>query len=158
MDNFLLTDGPDGSNHALNIAADPYTAAKFFHFMVKLILQTLMGIEAGEGNNHMRRKEGMVGKLSAYIGMVEAQERGTLHLHMILWLENMPTLTQMKEALCTKAFQKQVTVYIGATIHADLDGATASEVVKIKQIKAIVYSQLVDARDENYITVATEKE
>jgi Helitron helicase-like domain at N-terminus len=136
MDNFLPTDGPDASNHALNIAADPYMAAKFFHFTVMLVLQTLMGIEAGKGNNCIQRKEGVVGKVSAYIGMVEAQGRGTLHLHMILWLENAPTLTQMKESLCTDALQKQVTAYIRAAIHADLDGAImASEVIKIKQLR-----------------------
>ncbi|KAF8226911.1 hypothetical protein L208DRAFT_1299605, partial [Tricholoma matsutake] len=38
MDNFSPTDGLDRCDHTLNVAADPYTAAKFFHFMVRLIL------------------------------------------------------------------------------------------------------------------------
>ena len=119
--------------------------------MVKLVLQTLMGIKRGEGNNHIQRKEGVVGKLAVYISTVEAQERGTLHLHMILWLENMPILAQIKEALHTDAFRKQVAAYIRATIHANLDGATASKVMKIKPIKGIVYSQPVNPKDETIL-------
>ena len=45
MDAFLRTAGPDGEQRAQNIAADPFAAAKFFHFMVRTVLETLFKIK-----------------------------------------------------------------------------------------------------------------
>ncbi|KAG1871225.1 hypothetical protein DFJ58DRAFT_722653 [Suillus subalutaceus] len=66
LDQFDANTGPDSTWRAFIVANDPYTAAKFFRFMVYAILEELF--------------------VESYIGTVEAQGRGTLHLHMIVWL------------------------------------------------------------------------
>jgi hypothetical protein len=45
LDNFLVTAGPDKDKRAQNIAADPFAAVKFFHFMIRTIFETLLGVE-----------------------------------------------------------------------------------------------------------------
>ena len=42
LDNFILITGPNKSQHAWNVAIDPYAIAKFFHFMIQTILETLL--------------------------------------------------------------------------------------------------------------------
>ena len=38
---------------------------------------------------------GLFGHCSAYYAMVEAQGRGTLHCHMLVWLEENPSPQQL---------------------------------------------------------------
>ena len=46
MDHFLelKPQGPSADQRAYNIASDPYAAAKFFHFLIQTILETLFGV------------------------------------------------------------------------------------------------------------------
>ena len=48
LDCFLDTKDQDPTHvqHAQNIAADPYAVAKFFHFLIHTILETLIGVQA----------------------------------------------------------------------------------------------------------------
>jgi len=48
-----------------------------------LVLEILFGIKAAKGTNHVQRKPGILGEMAAYIGMAEAQNRGSLHFHFI---------------------------------------------------------------------------
>jgi hypothetical protein len=59
-----------------NVAHDPYTAAKFFHFLITTILETLFSITLGMFN--MTSNAWIFSRVSAYFGMVESQDRGTL--------------------------------------------------------------------------------
>jgi len=47
LDHFESMLGPSKEKRAQNIAADPYAAAKFFHFMIQTTLETLFGAKAG---------------------------------------------------------------------------------------------------------------
>ncbi|KAI9069658.1 hypothetical protein FKP32DRAFT_1608308 [Trametes sanguinea] len=82
IDHFLAAVGPSSDARGRNIAHDPYAAAKFFHFMIDQIVETPFTV---------RSEEGVLGPVSAYIGAVETQGRGCLHLHMLLWLPNTPS-------------------------------------------------------------------
>lgn len=42
---------------------------------------------------------GVLGRVKAYYGVVEAQGRGSLHVHMLLWLENAPSPSDMLSRL-----------------------------------------------------------
>ncbi|KAJ6518280.1 hypothetical protein C8R47DRAFT_960204, partial [Mycena vitilis] len=69
LDNFIAGLGPDGGKRAQNIAADPYAAAKFFHFMVRTILEVLFGIETTPFQ--VRSSMGILGEVATYFGLVE---------------------------------------------------------------------------------------
>ncbi|KIN98994.1 hypothetical protein M404DRAFT_156273, partial [Pisolithus tinctorius Marx 270] len=73
MDNFNSSLGPDSNHCAENIASNPYAAALFFNFIIHQVLDTLFGIQkrGSRTTSHM----GVLGRLSAYFGVVEAQGR-----------------------------------------------------------------------------------
>ncbi|KIN94543.1 hypothetical protein M404DRAFT_90965, partial [Pisolithus tinctorius Marx 270] len=73
MDNFLATIGPSKEKRAENIAGDPYAAAKFFHFTIKTIIQTLFGVTVTPYSVHCQK--GIFGFVKAYFGVVESQGR-----------------------------------------------------------------------------------
>ncbi|CAF3748506.1 unnamed protein product [Rotaria socialis] len=64
-------------------AENPICLAEFFNFLISSIIINLFGLNA-EGHS------GIFGPLQAYYGMVESQSRGTLHIHLTIWLSNAP--------------------------------------------------------------------
>ncbi|KIO01094.1 hypothetical protein M404DRAFT_108816, partial [Pisolithus tinctorius Marx 270] len=73
MDNFNSSLGPDSNHHAENVASNPYAAVLFFNFVIHHVLDTLFRIQkkANRTTSHM----GVLGRLTAYFGVVEAQGR-----------------------------------------------------------------------------------
>lgn len=149
LDNFLSTVGPDVDQRVRNIAADPYAAAKFFHFIIQTILETLFGIKVT--NFQVYNKTGIMGRVSCYFGLVETQGRGTLHFHLFLWLENAPTADEIMELLKSEEFRLHVADYIHQNLRAYLPGLESKDSVKaIRRRKDIAYSRPVDPKASNY--------
>ena len=150
LDDFCNTAGPDGSNRVMNMASDPYASAKFFHFLIETVIEVLFGISKMR-NGVFIRKEGIFGVVKSYMGMVEAQGRGSLHLHLLLWLEGAPTARELRHALTTDLFREKVRQYIKTSIRADLDGKRGEDVYTIPKVDAVSYSRPLDPRksDEN---------
>jgi hypothetical protein len=86
LDAFDTGSGPDSVHRALNIAGDPYGASQFFHCIIRAILEEIFGITI-TSKGKINRQEVIFGVVEGYIGTVEAQGRGTLHLHLIVWLQ-----------------------------------------------------------------------
>ena len=143
LDNFCKTAGPDSIDRATNMASDPFASANFFHLMIKTILECLFGISKGR-NGIVIRKEGIFGFIKSYVGTVEAQGRGSLHLHMLLWLDGAPTAGDLKRALTTVPFRERIKEYIKETIRADLNGKQTAEVLAMPKVDAISYSRPLD--------------
>ena len=128
-----------------NTTSDPYASAKFFHFMINTILEVLFGISKGR-NGMITRKEGIFGTIKSYVGTIKAQGRGSLHLHLLLWLEGAPTERELKHALTSTTFREKIKKFIGETIRADLGGRNASEVLALPRAEAVSYSRPQDPR------------
>ncbi|PBK92347.1 hypothetical protein ARMGADRAFT_1031212 [Armillaria gallica] len=118
------------------MASDPFTATEYFHLIITIILEELFGIKAAMVN--------------AYIGAVESQGRGTLHLHILLWLRESPSLKAMIEALLSEAFRDKMKEFIRANITADLDGASAEEIDKMSTQTAISYARPMHPSEPDY--------
>ncbi|KIK22654.1 hypothetical protein PISMIDRAFT_651606, partial [Pisolithus microcarpus 441] len=88
MDKFVSMIGPNKETRAQNIAGDPFAAARFFHFMIQTIIETLFGVHVTP--HQVSQRQGILGFVSGYFGVVESQGRGSLHLHMLLWLNDAP--------------------------------------------------------------------
>ncbi|KAJ7080494.1 hypothetical protein C8R43DRAFT_965727 [Mycena crocata] len=142
LDRFVNTAGPRAKQRSLNIAQDPFAAAEYFHVMINLILAELFG--------RISRKEGVFGLVNGYIGTVEAQGRGTLHLHILLWLVGAPTAEQMRAALKTETFREKVVKYIGQTIKADIKGKDATAIEAMPITLNVAYDRPIDPRTPNY--------
>nr|GAT47463.1 predicted protein [Mycena chlorophos] len=84
LDDFLSTASMKTSQERSQIiAADPFAAAEFFHHFVKTLLVNFFGIDVSTRGN-IKRQTGALGIVNGYVGVVEAQARGSLHLHLLL--------------------------------------------------------------------------
>jgi hypothetical protein len=145
LDNFCNTDGPNSVERARNVAEDPYSSAKYFHFIVKCVLEILFGIRKST-NGRIDRKEGICGKIQNYVGTVEAQGRGTLHLHMLLWLSDAPNAKDMKAALKSEQFRNKLVSFIKTSIRASLGEMTHEEITGMAKTPGVSYSRPSDPR------------
>jgi hypothetical protein len=91
LDNFLSSDGPSKSERGYRVAADPFAAAEYFNLVMKAFIESLLGVSTSRGRNKYTR--GIFGDVRGYFGIVESQGRGTLHMHMLIWLANSPNGT-----------------------------------------------------------------
>jgi hypothetical protein len=95
---------------------NPAPLAQFFHVIVKTVLGSLFG-----GS----KTDGIFGPLSAYYGMVEAQNRGTLHIHLLLWIKGAPHPDTLYDKLVTDTtFQTKLFTYLETIIKPDLTNYT----------------------------------
>ncbi|KIO00529.1 hypothetical protein M404DRAFT_29447 [Pisolithus tinctorius Marx 270] len=125
LDNFDTLEGPDSHQRANNIASNPYAATKFFNFLIETMLETLLGIT--KWVSRCCSDMGILGRLTGYFGVVEAQGGGTLHVHMLLWLAGTPNTAKMPQLLQTPAFHEKIQDYIHINIHAHLDDITEQD-------------------------------
>ncbi|KAG2741370.1 hypothetical protein P692DRAFT_20752816 [Suillus brevipes Sb2] len=153
LDNFDSNCGPDASHRATIIANDPYAAANFFHFTIHAILEELMGITVPKSRkSHIIRREGIFGTVEGYIGTVEAQGRGTLHLHMLIWLQGAPTAADMKDCLQSAEFRTKIANYIGSNIHAHHPQVTEETLANTPREKSVSYSRPLDPHSPDFPT------
>ena len=72
----------DAWDQSILIAHNPVISTKFFDTMITTFIKSLLA-HIGTGHWHM----GIFGIIKAYYGCIEAQRQGTLHFHMLVWLE-----------------------------------------------------------------------
>lgn len=150
MDRFNRLMGPDAKQRAMNVACDPYAAAKYFNHVINLILDKLFGIKAVRGK--VKTEMGLLGRLSAYKGVVEAQGRGTLHLHIFFWLEDSPSGDEMIKLLEeSEDFRNKVKRYIETAIGAHVPGlSTKDEIRAVPRESDMAYSRPPNPSSEFY--------
>ncbi|KZV66483.1 hypothetical protein PENSPDRAFT_701175, partial [Peniophora sp. CONT] len=71
-------------------------------------------------------RPGLFGRCKAYYGTVEAQGRGTLHLHMVLWLEGNPNPQRLRDRMLSDPrFRGRVFEWLEDIIRCELPGTEA---------------------------------
>ena len=120
MDKFERTGGPDAHCQVGNIAKDPYTAAKYFHIILRIMLKTLMGIEAHD-YSVTAAKTGIFGMVTAHFRVIESQGQGTLHIHMLVWLKGSPSVDEVEALLQTMEFRDRISIFLRQNIHAQAE-------------------------------------
>jgi len=139
MDAFNNLAGPDADQRARNIAADPYAAAKFFKFLIDLLIREVFGVNATPNRVHSR--EGIFGFVSAYFGVVEAQGRGTLHLHILIWLRGAPGPIQLRELLRSQAFRDRIVDFLSRNVRAHKPQLTEEYIQRTAAVPNVAYSR-----------------
>ena len=140
MDDFFSTLGPNKGERAKNIADDPYAAAKFFHFMIMTILETLFQVKVTPAQ--VKSGMGVFGCVAAYFGTVKSQGRGMLHLHILIWLKHVPSPEEITALLRTDAFQEHVIAFIHTNFRAYTPGLESAEsIVKLPHNNKVSYSR-----------------
>lgn len=150
MDSFMNLMGPNSSERARNMAQDPFASASFFNFIIQTTLETLFGIRIlpRQVESHM----GVLGFVNGYFGVVEAQGRGSLHVHMLLWLKHAPNADEMLSLLTQTEFHERVARYVEFNIRTHLDGFDDQYVHNTEQEKHISYSRPPNPHNDSWQT------
>src|ERR1700678_1083309 len=96
--NILPEQVPNYREQAILVAKNPFVAAKFFNIYMKAFISAVLGYEPDE----RKIEGGILGLVKAYYGCGEAQGRGTLHCHMMIWLEGGLNPNEIKERVIDK--------------------------------------------------------
>jgi hypothetical protein len=112
LDNVLPGNLPSTYQRAEIVATHPVATAKFFHHLISSILAAL--IEGGPNG-------GVLGKIKAYFGTIESQGRGSLHLHMLIWLDHDLTPVDLKNNIQNENFKQKLIAYLEDIVKEDID-------------------------------------
>ena len=91
------------------IASHPEATVKLFHRLITTVLETMIASEK------------VLGPVKAYFGTVENQGRGSLHLHMLIWLDHDYTPAQLREKIKDEQFRNNLKDYLEDIISEDID-------------------------------------
>ena len=93
--------------------------------------------------DRQRRESEGKAKIEGYMSVSdeEAHQRGTLHLHLFIWLKHTPSFDEICELLQSKEFCARIVAYIQANLCAYLPGLESAESVKhIHRDKGIAFN------------------
>ncbi|KIJ58691.1 hypothetical protein HYDPIDRAFT_33934 [Hydnomerulius pinastri MD-312] len=102
---------------AVFVAQHPTAAAMFFDEMISKFLQIIVRADASG--------PGVFGFCEAYYGMVEAQGRGMLHCHLLLWLRGNPNPQLLRDRITSdQRYREDVIGWLEANIKCELPDMT----------------------------------
>lgn len=112
LDKIIPETIPSTYERAQIIAAHPIATARYFNVLISSILKCMV-------------EKGVLGPIKAYFGTVENQGRGSLHLHLLIWLDHNLTPSQLKEAVQNEVFRNGLISYLEDIIKQDLSNFSA---------------------------------
>jgi hypothetical protein len=83
LDAMTASDVSTWKNQASLVAGNPFIVARFFRNYIEAFLSTILAYDPAQKSVH----PGILGLVKGYYGCVEAQGRGTLHCHMLIWID-----------------------------------------------------------------------
>ncbi|CAF4403075.1 unnamed protein product, partial [Rotaria magnacalcarata] len=107
LDTILPEKIPSTYERAQIIASHPVATTRFFNVLISSILKCMV-------------EKGVLGPIKAYFGTVENQGRGSLHLHILMWLDHDLTPSQLKESVKNEEFRNGLLGYLEDIIKQDL--------------------------------------
>ena len=79
---------------------------------MKAFIKTLLGYESLSRNGQFGNS-GVLGHVKSYYGCVEAQGRGSLYCHMLVWIEGSLNPDELKENILTDLdFRTRIITYL----------------------------------------------
>ena len=93
IDRMLEDEIPNYWEQSLLVSSNPAVAATFFNTYLKAFLRVVLGW-SDEGRDV---DGGVLGTVKAHYGCVEAQGRGSLHCHMLIWIEGALNPNEIRE-------------------------------------------------------------
>ena len=119
------------------IANNPVAGARFFHFMVQMFIEHVLGVSTESTTDN----PGVYGKTAGYYGTVEQQGRLTLHLHMLVWIRGTcsPEEARLKILEPDSLFRSKLLEYLESCHSGDFMSGSMEDVasaVKIASEKA----------------------
>ena len=101
----------------LLVSRNPAACAKFFHTIISSFITIIL--------RYGRKGRGILGKCTAYYGTVEAQARGTLHCHMLIWIYGHPNPQKLRDMLHNSTqYAQDMFLWLESIIKCELLGTT----------------------------------
>ncbi len=101
----------------LLVAKNPAACAKFFHTIISQFINVVL--------RYGKSEKGLFGKCTAYYGTVEAQARGTLHCHMLIWIDGHPAPQKMRDMMQnSETYKSHMFAWLESIIKSELLGTT----------------------------------
>ena len=118
VDHLLPEQVPDYMQQSILVAKNPFIAARFFNIYLKAFFKCILGYD----ETSLETNEGLLGTVSAYYGCVEAQGRGSLHCHMIVWLKGALNCDEIRDRVLAGdlKFQEQMITYLDDCISNEI--------------------------------------
>ncbi|KAJ7131640.1 hypothetical protein C8R43DRAFT_895752, partial [Mycena crocata] len=105
------------------VARHPAPAAQYFDRVISSFIDIILRFKPSDG------LPGLFGPCNAYYGMVEAQGRGTLHCHMLVWIAGNPSPQDLRDRMNgDDGFKRDVFAWIESIISCHLPGMTEPSV------------------------------
>ncbi|KZT56592.1 hypothetical protein CALCODRAFT_435510, partial [Calocera cornea HHB12733] len=102
---------------AARVARNPAAAARSFHQTMSRFIDIILRYGRGEG---------LFGVCSGIYGMVEAQGRGTLHCHMLVWLDGHVGPQAMRDRMeHDSEWKERIFKWLERHIHCELPGTSS---------------------------------
>ena len=101
------------------VAKNPFVVSRFFNIFMKAFIHAVLGYNPKKRNT----EGGILGKVKAYYGCVEAQGRGSLHCHMLVWVEGGLNVDEIKCHIVNKDdnnFQRRLISFLDNTISNEI--------------------------------------
>ena len=101
----------------LMVSRNPAACAKFFHTIISSFITVVL--------RYGKKGRGILGKCTAYYGTVEAQARGTLHCHMLIWIYGHPNPQKMRDNMMSSSqYTLDMFSWLESIIRCELMGTT----------------------------------
>lgn len=98
------------------LAANPVAQALFFDKTIKSIFQILFGFDS---ENH----QGVLGNMQGFYGVYEAQGRGSLHIHSLVWLKERLHIPTLRVTIMDEIVQNKIIALLEHTVSQQLDSS-----------------------------------
>ena len=105
-----------------SVCRNPVAGARFFHFMVKIFIEDVLGVDASHW--------GLYGDTAGYYGTVEQQGQLTLHLHTLLWIKGYLNPQELRDKIMNseEAWQCRLCKYLESCHSGEFITGTHTEV------------------------------
>ena len=91
----VLPSDYDNFAQSMLVSKNPFATVRFFNLYMQAFIRAILGYDS-KGRDPAG---GILGNVKAYYGCVEAQGRGTLHCHMLVWVEGGLTPDEIKQRM-----------------------------------------------------------
>lgn len=113
IDNLLSHEIPTYWEQAKLVARNPCIVAEFFHTYVNAFISAILGYDPKQRSV----TPGILGVARAYYGCMEAQGRGSLHCHMVVWVHGGMTSDQIRDrAMADVSWRDRLIEFLDDTI------------------------------------------
>ena len=116
----VLPDLPSPGERARFVASHPAAAAQFLHHVISSFLSCDLGFDSSTSSS--TAEGGVFGYVRSYFGAVEEQGRGSLHVHMFIFLRGFPDYSLLQEKLASPDYQQRLSRFLNDIVCQQVPG------------------------------------